>query len=152
MVCVELDARLLPFLTRLAAFDNVEIVNAGHSEDRSRQLIDEAEVGMEVSGAAPIFPITSPRRLSCTCLESAPHPLCDGDGPEEAAKRITARPGTRDAGAISLAIRYYADPQYLFNVSGQLLSLRPTWILPSSAWIFWTGRRFSPKDEALFSR
>ena len=35
----------------------------------------------------------------------------------EAARRICAPPGTRDAGAISCAVRYYSEPQVLFQVS-----------------------------------
>lgn len=36
---------------------------------------------------------------------------------KEAADRICAAPGSRDAGAISLAVRYYAEPKVLFTVS-----------------------------------
>lgn len=36
---------------------------------------------------------------------------------KEAAERICAEPGTRNSGAISLAVRYYSDPKILFNVS-----------------------------------
>ena len=36
---------------------------------------------------------------------------------KEAAERICALPGTREAGAVSLAVRYYAEPQLLFRVS-----------------------------------
>jgi 16S rRNA (adenine1518-N6/adenine1519-N6)-dimethyltransferase len=36
---------------------------------------------------------------------------------KEAAQRICAAPGTRDAGAISFAVRYFSEPKILFKVS-----------------------------------
>ena len=36
---------------------------------------------------------------------------------KEAAQRITALPGTRAVGAVSLAVRYYSEPKVLFPVS-----------------------------------
>lgn len=36
---------------------------------------------------------------------------------KEAAARLTAEPGTREVGAISIALRYYCTPSVLFQVS-----------------------------------
>lgn len=151
VVCVELDARLLPILDEtLAAFDNVEIVNQDILKTDLRQLIDERLKGMEVVVCANLpYYITSPvimylleSRLPIRCVTVMVQ--------REAAKRITARPGTRDAGAISLAIRYYADPQYLFNVSRGSFIPAPDVDSAVIRLDILDRPPVSPKDEALF--
>ncbi len=44
---------------------------------------------------------------------------------KEAAMRICAKPGTRESGAISLAIRYYSNPEILFEVSRENFIPKP---------------------------
>ena len=69
---------------------------------------------------------------------------------KEAAKRITAQPGTRDIGAISLAIRYYAEPKFLFNVSRGSFLPAPDVDSAVIRLEVLESPPVSPKDEALF--
>lgn len=117
VVCVELDARLLPILDEtLAAFDNVEIVNQDILKTDLRQLIDERLKGMEVVVCANLpYYITSPI-LMRLLEERLPIRNITVMVQKEAAQRLCAAPGSREAGAISYAVAYYAKPKLLFTV------------------------------------
>lgn len=118
VVCIEIDSRLLPVLDEtLAEFDNVKIINADVLKtDISKVIKDEFE-GMEVAICANLpYYITSP--ILMYLLESRlPVKSITVMVQKEAARRICAKPGTRDVGALSLAVRYYSEPKILFDVS-----------------------------------
>ncbi len=118
-VCaIEIDSRLMPVLAEtLAEHKNIKIINDDVLKVDIKKLIDEEFQGLEVAVCANLpYYITSPiimylleQRLpvrSVTVLVQ-----------KEAALRLCAELGTRDAGAVTVAVRYFSEPKILFNVS-----------------------------------
>lgn len=118
VVSVELDKRLLPVLSKtLSGFDNVKIINADALKVDFHKLIRDEFDGMNVAICANLpYYITSPIIMSL--LESRlPLTSITVMVQKEAAKRISAPVGTRESGAISVAVSYYCEPEIMFNVS-----------------------------------
>ncbi len=118
VTAVELDHRLPPVLAEtLADFDNVHIVEGDVMKIDLPALL-AAEFGdrrVHICANLPYY-ITSP--ILMLLLESR-LPIEDITVmvQREAAVRLCAAPGTRDCGAVSLAVQYYAEPTRLFGVS-----------------------------------
>ena len=107
VVCIEIDNRLLPVLDEtLAEFNNIEIINADVLKTDIAKLIQEKLKGLDVAICANLpYYITSP--ILMHLLESKlPVKSITVMVQKEAARRICAKPGTRDVGALSLAVRY----------------------------------------------
>lgn len=117
VVAVEVDNRLPPLLAEtLAGYDNVEIVMQDILKVDIAALIREKFAGMSVAVCANLpYYITSPI-LMRLLEEKLPIRQITVMVQKEAAERICAAPGTRQAGAISYAVAYYAKPQVLFSV------------------------------------
>jgi len=118
VVCIEIDNRLLPILDEtLAEFSNIKIINADVLKTDIAKLIQEEFEGLDVAICANLpYYITSP--ILMHLLESKlPVKSITVMVQKEAARRICAKPGTRDVGALSLAVRYYSEPRILFDVS-----------------------------------
>lgn len=118
VVAVELDKRLLPVLDEtLAEFDNVKVVNDDILKIDLKKLIEEEFNGMEVVVCANLpYYITSP--VIMKLLEDRlPIKSLTVMVQKEAAQRICAEVGTRQSGAVTVAVNYYSTPQLLFNVS-----------------------------------
>lgn len=118
VVCIEIDNRLLPVLDEtLAEFNNIKIINADVLKTDIAKLIQEEFEGLDVAICANLpYYITSP--ILMNLLESKlPVKSITVMVQKEAARRICAKPGTRDVGALSLAVRYYSEPRILFDVS-----------------------------------
>ena len=118
VVTVEIDRRLPPLLEEsLAGLDNIRLVMGDVLELDLHALIAEEFAGKKVAVCANLpYYITSP--ILMKLLEDRlPVESITVMVQKEAAERICAAPGTREAGAISLAVRYYATPQVLFSVS-----------------------------------
>lgn len=118
VVAIELDKRLLPVLDEtLAEYDNVKIVNADVLELDLHKLIAEEFQGMEVVVCANLpYYITSPvimKLLEDRLPVSAVTVMVQ----KEAAQRICAKVGSRESGAVTVSVNYYAEPELLFNVS-----------------------------------
>lgn len=118
VVCIEIDSRLLPVLDEtLAEFDNIKIVNEDVLKVDLHKLIEQEFAGMPVAVCANLpYYITSPiimnlleAHLSIASLTVMVQ--------KEAAARLCAEPGSREVGAVSIAVRYYSDPKILFQVS-----------------------------------
>ena len=118
VVAVEIDRRLEPILEEtLADFDNVEVFFADVMETDLAALIKEkfGDGKVVVCANLPYY-ITSP--VIMRVLESRlPISSITVMVQKEAADRICAKPGTRDCGAISLAVSYYSEPKMLFRVN-----------------------------------
>lgn len=117
VVAVEIDKRLMPVLDEtLAGFDNLKIINDDILKVDLKKLIKEEFPDTPVSVCANLpYYITSPIIMSL--LESRlPIKSITVMVQKEAAKRICALPGTRDVGAVSIAVRYYSEPKLLFEV------------------------------------
>lgn len=118
VVCVEIDARLLPILDEtLAEFSNITIVNADVMKTDLAALIPREFPGLEVVVCANLpYYITSPILMSLL-EQRLPVRSVTVMVQKEAAQRICALPGSRESGAISAAVRYYSTPRVLFPVS-----------------------------------
>ena len=118
VVAVELDKRLLPVLTEtLSEHDNVKVINDDAMKLDFIKLIKEEFNGGEVVICANLpYYITSPVIMRLL-EEKLPVNSLTVMVQKEAAERICASPGTRESGAISAAVHYYAEPEMLFKVS-----------------------------------
>ena len=118
VVAVELDDRLPPVLAEtLAGRDNVEIVWGDCMKIDLPALLKEKFGDRPVAVCANLpYYITSP--ILMMLLESRlPVENITVMVQKEAAQRLCATPGTRQAGAVTLAVQYYAQPETLFTVS-----------------------------------
>jgi len=118
VVAIELDKRLLPVLDEtLSGCDNVKIINGDAMKLDLHKLIEEEFNGGDVVICANLpYYITSPVIMRIL-EEKLPIKSLTVMVQKEAAERICAEPGTRDVGAVSIAVRYYAEPEMLFKVS-----------------------------------
>lgn len=118
VVAVEIDSRLIPVLGEtLAEHDNVKIINEDVMKADLAKIISENFAGLKVGVCANLpYYITSP--VIMLLLESRlPIESLTVMVQKEAGKRLCAEMGTRDAGAVTAAVRYYSEPKLLFNVS-----------------------------------
>ncbi len=153
VVSIELDERLLPVLDEtLAEFDNVEVINSDVLKVDLHKLIEEKFSGMKVAVCANLpYYITSP--VIMHLLESKlPVENITVMVQKEAAQRLCAPIGSRDAGAVTVAVDYYADAEKIFDVSAG--SFMPAPKVDSSV-IRLNVRKQPPidlSDEKLFFR
>ncbi|MBQ8176827.1 MAG: 16S rRNA (adenine(1518)-N(6)/adenine(1519)-N(6))-dimethyltransferase RsmA [Oscillospiraceae bacterium] len=118
VVAVEIDERLIPILKEtLAEHDNVTVINEDVMKADLAAIIEEHFKGLKVAVCANLpYYITSP--IIMMLLESRlPIESVTVMVQKEAGKRLCAEMGSRDTGAVTAAVRYYAEPKLLFNVS-----------------------------------
>lgn len=118
VVAIELDKRLLPVLKEtLAEYDNLKVINADVLEIKLHKLIEDEFSGMEVVVCANLpYYITSPVIMKLL-EEKLPISAITVMVQKEAAQRICAEVGSRQSGAVTVSINYYAKPEMLFPVS-----------------------------------
>lgn len=118
VVAVELDKRLLPVLQEtLSESENVTVINGDALKLDLKQLLKEQFGGMPVSVCANLpYYITSP--VIMKLLEDRlPVENITVMVQKEAADRLCAQVGTREAGAVTVAVNYYAEAKQLFHVA-----------------------------------
>ena len=118
VVSIELDSRLIPLLgITLAEYENVEIINADVLKTDLHALIEEKFAGMKVFVCANLpYYITSP--VIMALLESRINvESITVMVQKEAAQRMCSEVGSRDSGAVTVAVNYYAVAEKLFEVS-----------------------------------
>lgn len=118
VVAIELDKRLFPVLNQtLGEFNNLEIVEGDVMKLDLHKLIEEKFAGMKkikVCANLPYY-ITSP--VIMTLLESKlPIDEIVVMVQKEAAERFCAEIGSRDCGAVTVAVNYFAEAEMLFEV------------------------------------
>ena len=118
VVSIELDKKLMPILEEtLEEFNNVKIINDDILKIDLKNLINTEFGNNKVSVCANLpYYITSPVIMKLL-EENLPITSITVMVQKEAAERICAIPGSRESGAISIGVRYYAEPQILFKVS-----------------------------------
>ena len=118
VVAVELDKRLPEILGKtLADHDNVKIISGDVMKLDLHALIKEEFDGMDVVVCANLpYYITSPVIMRLL-EEKLPIKAVTVMVQKEAADRLCAQMGTRAAGAVTAAVRYYSEPKLLFKVS-----------------------------------
>ncbi len=148
VVSIEIDRELMPVLSEtLSEYDNVKIVNADVMKTDLEELIKEDFGGMTVRVVANLpYYITTP--IVMALLEQQlPIESITIMVQKEVAERMQAMPGTKDYGALSLAVQYYADTYIAANVPPNCFMPRPK---VGSCVIRLTVRRSRPvevKDE-----
>lgn len=153
VVAVELDKRLLPVLDEtLAEFDNVKVVNDDILKIDLKKLIEEEFGGMEVVVCANLpYYITSPVIMKLL-EDKLPIKSLTVMVQKEAAQRICAEVGTRQSGAVTVAVNYYSTPQLLFNVSAGSFMPAPKVDSAVIRLDILEEPRVQLKDEKLFFR
>ncbi len=117
VTAIELDERLRPVLKKTLSFaNNTEIVFGDAMKLDLRSLIEQRAGGRKVAVCANLpYYITSP--LIMLLLESKlPITSITVMVQKEAAERICAEVGTRESGAVTVAVRYFSEPEILFEV------------------------------------
>lgn len=117
VVAIEIDSRLIPVLNEtLSEYDNVKIINEDVLKVDLKKLIKNEFEGLEVAVCANLpYYLTSP--IIMTLLEQKlPIKAVTVMVQKEAGERLCAKLGTREAGAITVAINYFASAKMLFDV------------------------------------
>lgn len=150
VVAVEIDRNLIPILKEtLADYDNVTVIN----EDILR--VDIKALAEEYNGGKPIKVVANlPYYITTSIIMG----LFESGVPidnitvmvqKEVADRMKEGPGSKDYGALSLAVQYYAEPEIVANVPPNCFIPRPN---VGSAVIRLTRHKEMPvevKDPAL---
>ena len=117
VLAVEIDDKLIPILKEtLQPYDNVEVLHGDILKQDIQQIADTYNDGKPIKVVANLpYYITTPIIME---LFESHVPLANVTVmvQKEAAQRLCAAPGTREAGAISYAVAYYAKPKLLFTV------------------------------------
>ena len=126
VIAVEIDRALIPILEdTLDGFDNVTVLN----EDILK--VDIAELAERENGGRPIkvvanlpYYITTPIIMGLF-EKHVPVKSITVMVQKEVAERMQVGPGTKDYGALSLAVQYYAKPYIVANVPPNCFMPRP---------------------------
>ena len=126
VVAVEIDTNLIPILNEtLKDYDNITIINDDILKVDIKALADTYNGGRPIKVVANLpYYITTPIIMG----------LFEGEVPidnitvmvqKEVADRMQVGPGTKDYGALSLAVQYYAEPYIVANVPPNCFIPRP---------------------------
>ena len=127
VVAVEIDKKLIPILEKetLSAYDNVTVINEDILKVDIRALALEKNNGKPIKVVANLpYYITTP--IIMGLFES--HVPIDNITvmvQKEVADRMKVGPGSKDYGALSLAVQYYAKPYLVANVPANCFIPRP---------------------------
>lgn len=127
VVAVEIDNKLIPILTEdtLSWYDNVTVINEDILKLDIVKLAEERNGGKPIKVVANLpYYITTP--IIMGLFES--HVPLDSITimvQKEVADRMQVGPGTKDYGALSLAVQYYAKPRIILNVPASCFMPRP---------------------------
>ena len=126
VVAVEIDRNLLPILQEtLADYDNVKVIHADVLSLDLEKLVQEENGGRPIKVVANLpYYITTPIIMA---LFEQHVPLANVTVmvQKEVAARMTSGPGSKDYGALSLAVQYYAEPYIVANVPCNCFMPRP---------------------------
>lgn len=153
VIAVEIDKKLIPILEdTLSDYNNVTVINEDILKLDIKKLVEERNHGKAIKIVANLpYYITTPIIMG---LFEAHVPIENITVmvQKEVADRMQAGPGTKDYGALSLAVQYYAQPYIAANVPANCFMPRPT---VGSAVIRLTLHKDMPvkvRDEKLMFR
>lgn len=126
VVAVEIDKALIPILDdTLSDYDNVTVINEDILKVDITRIVNEYNSGRPIKVVANLpYYITTPIVMG----------LLEGDAPiesitvmvqKEVADRMQCGPGTKDYGALSLAVGYYSSAKVILNVSPDCFMPQP---------------------------
>ena len=126
VTAIEIDRALLPILQdTLQGYDNVEIINEDVLKVDLRKLAEEKHGGRPVKVVANLpYYITTPIIMGLF-EKYVPLSSVTVMVQKEVAERMQAGPGSKDYGALSLAVQYYAKPYVAANVPPNCFMPRP---------------------------
>jgi len=124
VVAVELDKQMIPVLTELFGGQNITIVQGDILRLNLPEILAaHAKCRIKVVANLPYY-ITTP--VIFYLLESGlPFESITVMVQKEVAKRMAANPGTKDYGSLTLAVKYYADVEFVANVPVNCFMPRP---------------------------
>ena len=126
VIAVEIDKALIPILEdTLSAYDNVTVINDDILKVDVQKIVDEKNGGKPIKVVANLpYYITTP--IIMGLFEShLPLKSITIMVQKEVADRMQVGPGTKDYGALSLAVQYYAKPEIVANVPPNCFMPRP---------------------------
>ena len=126
VVAVEIDKMLIPILEdTLSEYDNVEVINQDVLKVDTKSLAEEKNNGKPIKVVANLpYYITTP--IIMGLFESGvPIDSITIMVQKEVADRMQTGPGSKDYGALSLAVQYYATAKVILNVSATCFMPRP---------------------------
>ncbi|MCM1143899.1 MAG: 16S rRNA (adenine(1518)-N(6)/adenine(1519)-N(6))-dimethyltransferase RsmA [Blautia sp.] len=126
VLAVEIDKNLIPILQdTLGGYPNVTVLNADILKVDIRQLMEGLSGGKPVKVVANLpYYITTP--IIMTLFES--HIALQSITimvQKEVADRMQAKPGSKDYGALSLAVQYYAKPEVITRAPASCFLPKP---------------------------
>lgn len=153
VVAVEIDKNLIPILEdTLQDYENVSVINDDILKVDIAALAEEKNQGRPIKVVANLpYYITTPIIMGLF-EKNVPLESITVMVQKEVAERMQVGPGTKDYGALSLAVQYYAEPYIVANVPPNCFMPRPS---VGSAVIRLTRHREMPvqvKDEKLMFR
>ena len=126
VIAVEIDKALIPILNdTLSSYSNVEIINEDILKVDITNLCNKYNNGRPIKVVANLpYYITTPIIMglfeSGCPLESITIMV-----QKEVADRMKCGPGSKDYGALSLAVQFYSNPEIVANVSPESFILKP---------------------------
>lgn len=126
VAAVEIDKALIPILEdTLSAYDNITVINEDVLKLDIKQLVMERNGGRPVKVVANLpYYITTP--IIMGLFEShVPIDSITVMVQKEVAQRMQSGPGSKEYGALSLAVQYYAEPYIVANVPPNCFMPRP---------------------------
>lgn len=126
VIAVEIDKNLIPILGEtLAEYDNVTVINEDILKLDINRLVEEENGGKPIKVVANLpYYITTP--IIMGLFEShVPLQSITVMVQKEVADRMQVGPGSKDYGALSLAVQYYAKPYIVANVPPNCFIPRP---------------------------
>ena len=153
VTAVEIDDALIPILQdTLKEWDNVSVIHGDILKTDIKKIADEKNQGKPIKVVANLpYYITTP--IIMGLFEShVPVESITVMVQKEVADRMQTGPGSKDYGALSLAVQYYANPEIVANVPPNCFMPRPT---VGSAVIKLTRHKEMPvevQDEKLMFR
>lgn len=126
VAAVEIDKNLIPILEdTLSPYDNVEIIHQDILKMDMERFVKEKNQGNPVKVVANLpYYITTPIIMGLFESHVSIHSITIMVQ-KEVAERMQAEPGTKDYGALSLAVQYYAKPEIVANVPPNCFMPRP---------------------------
>ena len=123
---VEIDKALIPILEdTLKEFDNVQVINQDILKVDIKKLAEEHNDGKPIKVVANLpYYITTPIIMGLFESQVPIHSITVMVQ-KEVADRMKVGPGTKDYGALSLAVQYYAEPYIVANVPPNCFMPRP---------------------------
>lgn len=126
VVAVEIDRNLIPILEEtLSGYSNVTVINDDILKVDINKIVEQRNGGRPVKVVANLpYYITTPIIMGLF-EKHVPVKSITVMVQKEVAERMQVGPGTKDYGALSLAVQYYAEPEVVANVPPNCFIPRP---------------------------